>query len=64
MTVVVISENAGPRSWRFTLPPTADAEHRSQWIYEHTLYAASTRRKPFHIAVAVPEVNTGKIRMS
>jgi len=27
-------------------------------------YAASTRRKPFHIAVAAPEVKTGRIRTS
>jgi hypothetical protein len=27
-------------------------------------YAASMRRKPFHIAVAAPEVSTGKIRVS
>jgi hypothetical protein len=26
--------------------------------------AASTRRNPFHIAVAAPEVSTGKIRAS
>jgi hypothetical protein len=28
------------------------------------IYAASTRRKPFHIAVAAPEVKTGRIRTS
>src|SRR3979490_2424627 len=27
-------------------------------------YAASTRRKPFHIAVAAPEVSTGRMRVS
>jgi hypothetical protein len=27
-------------------------------------YAASMRRKPFHIAVAAPEVSTGKMRVS
>jgi hypothetical protein len=27
-------------------------------------YAASTRLKPFHIAVAAPEVNTGRKRTS
>ena len=27
-------------------------------------YAASTRLKPFHIAVAAPEVSTGKMRVS
>jgi|GEM_PF-3601777 len=27
-------------------------------------YAASMRRKPFHMAVAVPEVSTGRMRVS
>jgi len=27
-------------------------------------YAASIRRKPFHIAVAAPEVSTGRMRVS
>ncbi|SCB54439.1 hypothetical protein GA0061098_102676 [Bradyrhizobium shewense] len=27
-------------------------------------YAAAIRRKPFHIAVAAPEVSTGRIRAS
>jgi hypothetical protein len=27
-------------------------------------HAASMRRKPFHIAVAAPEVSTGKMRVS
>jgi hypothetical protein len=27
-------------------------------------YAASMRRKPFHIAVAAPEVSTGRMRVS
>ena len=28
------------------------------------IYAASMRRKPFHIAVAAPEVRTGRMRAS
>ncbi|SDO41352.1 hypothetical protein SAMN05444050_4076 [Afipia sp. GAS231] len=41
----------------------------SRWLWVPafagtTAYAASMRRKPFHIAVAVPEVRTGRMRTS
>jgi hypothetical protein len=48
------------------LAPQDDAEIASQDEAEKAgqSYAASTRRKPFHIAVAAPEVSTGRIRAS
>ena len=37
---------------------------RSELAGTAEAYAASTRRKPFHIAVAAPEVRTGRMRAS
>jgi hypothetical protein len=41
-----------------------DSESNGSGLSADASHAASTRRKPFHIAVAAPEVKTGRMRVS
>jgi hypothetical protein len=47
-------------------PPMATFSHKGRREVKRRCenYAASMRLNPFHIAVAAPEVSTGKIRVS
>ena len=47
-----------PRVWRRATFSAGTKGHCDE------SYAASMRRKPFHIAVAAPEVRTGRMRAS
>jgi hypothetical protein len=45
-------------------PKSVDTAYGSRFAGTTMGYAASTRRKPFHIAVAAPEVSAGRKRTS